>query len=73
MNHRLRSLALRLLLLTIGAGLGALVAEVAVRWLQPQAVWIQTPGLYELDSAGGVKLRPGYRGDSFNRVEYATR
>ena len=73
MNRGLRSIVQRFLLLAIGAGLGALVAEIAVRWLQPQAVWIQTPGLYELDPAGGVKLRPGYRGDSINRVEYATR
>src|SRR5947209_1734724 len=67
---RLRRLAARLLLLAVSAGLGLLVAEVAVRLARPQAVMVVSPGLYEPDPPRRYRLHPGFRGTVTNRVEF---
>src|SRR3954463_3184179 len=66
----LRRLAARLLLLAVSAGLGLLVAEVAVRLVRPQAVMVVSPGLYEPGPPRRYRLHPGFRGAVTNRVEF---
>jgi lysophospholipase L1-like esterase len=66
----LRRLAARLLLLAVSAGLGLLVAELAVRLVRPQAVMVISGGLYEPDPPRRYRLHPGFRGTMTNRVEF---
>jgi hypothetical protein len=66
----LRRLAARLLLLAVSVGLGLLVAELAVRLVQPQAVMVVSPGLYEPDPPRRYRLHPGFRGAVTNRIEF---
>jgi lysophospholipase L1-like esterase len=60
----------RLLLLSVSALLGLIVAEVAVRLLRPQPVMTVSRGLYVPDPPRRYRLQPGFQGTVTNRVEF---
>lgn len=59
---------LTLLLLAFAFALG--LAELALRWLMPQPVFIMSSRAYAPDPPGRYGLRPGYRGRMTNRAEF---
>lgn len=47
-----------------------LVAELGLRLLAPQPVFMFSPGPYESEGVGRFRLAPGYRGEVTNRTEF---
>jgi lysophospholipase L1-like esterase len=68
-----RRILARLLLLSVSALLGLIVAEVAVRLLRPQPVMTVSRGLYVPDPPRRYRLQPGFQGTVTNRVEFDSR
>lgn len=67
-----RRLAARLILLGFSLFVSALVAEVAVRLVRPQAVMTVSRGLYQPDPPRRYRIAPGFRGTVTNQVEFDT-
>lgn len=69
---RPRPLLLKLLAASASLGVALLLAELAVRWIAPQAVLRVDRGLYLDDPPRGYRLNPGFAGTITDRVEYTT-
>jgi lysophospholipase L1-like esterase len=67
-----RRIVARLLLLSLSATAGLLIAELAVRLVRPQPVMLVSRGLYAPDPPRRYRLQPGFRGTVTNRVEFDT-
>lgn len=63
---------LTLALLIASSSVAVLAGEMVVRWIAPQDVRLQTPGIYRMDSATVYALTPDHVGHFGNRVEYTT-
>ena len=67
---RLSRIGRRLALLCLALGFALGLAELALRWLAPQPVFVMSSRTYAPDPPGRYGLRAGYRGRMTNRVEF---